>query len=165
MSGRSVAEPAADAVVTRVVPVEGMHCAACASKVEAAVRRTAGVRGASVSFATKKLRVEIDGGADALEAAAREVRRAGFALDLSRDPAARAAAEQAAERALRMRVVAGGVLSLPLVVIAMSHGAIPALEGPWAPWAQGALALPVSCGVAGRSIARRSLGFVRSART
>jgi len=61
MSGSSVAERVALGVVTRVIPVEGMHCAACASKVEAAARRAAGVRAASVSFATKKLRIELAG--------------------------------------------------------------------------------------------------------
>ena len=45
---------------TRVIPVEGMHCAACASKVEAAARAVRGVRGVSVSFATRKMRIDLD---------------------------------------------------------------------------------------------------------
>ena len=127
----------------RIVPVEGMHCAACASKVELAARGVAGVRSASVSFAARKMRVDFDAETtDIVEIAAR-VKRAGFALSLDRDPAVRAARERAEERALRMRVIVGGALSLPLVVIAMSHGAIPAVAGEAGAWTQAALAAPV----------------------
>jgi len=130
-------------VAERVVPVEGMHCAACASKVESAARGVAGVRSASVSFAARKMRVDFDAETtDIVEIAAR-VKRAGFALSLDRDPAVRDARELAEERALRMRVMVGGALSLPLVAIAMSHGAIPAVAGETGAWMQGALALPV----------------------
>ena len=128
---------------TRVLNVDGMHCAACASKVERAARAVPGVRSASVSFATRRMRIEFDGAAGDVLAVARGVSRAGFRLDLSRDPMARAAAERAEERALRRRVIVGGVLALPLLVIAMSHGAVPALDGPAMGWVQAALAAPI----------------------
>jgi Cu+-exporting ATPase len=138
------ADAAADAAaVTRVLTVDGMHCAACASKVERAARAVPGVRSASVSFATRRMRIELDGAAGDVLAVARGVAKAGFRLDLSRDPMARAAAERAEERALRRRVIVGGVLALPLLVIAMSHGAVPALDGPAMGWVQASLAAPI----------------------
>ena len=127
----------------RVLPVDGMHCAACASKVERAAGAVHGVREASVSFATKRARIAFDPAATDLDAIARAVLRAGFALDIGRDPAVRAAREQSAARSLRLRVSVGFALSLPLVVIAMSHGAIAVLDGPSMPWVQLALATPV----------------------
>ena len=127
----------------RVLPVDGMHCAACASKVERAAAAVRGVREASVSFATRRARIEFDPALTTLEAVARAVGRAGFSLDIARDPGVRAAREVAAARSLRLRVVVGAILSLPLVAIAMSHGAIPALDGPSMPWVQLALATPV----------------------
>ena len=132
-----------DGATVRVLPVDRMHCAACASKVERAARAVAGVRDASVSFATKRARISFDARAVDLAGIARAVERAGFTLDIARDPAVRAAREEADGRLLRLRVVAGALLSLPLVVIAMSHGAIPALDGPAMPWVQLALATPV----------------------
>jgi len=134
---------APDRAAVRVLPVDGMHCAACASKVERAAGAVRGVREASVSFATKRARISFDPSLTDLDAVARAVRRAGFALDIARDPAVRAARELAAARALCLRVAVGFALSLPLLVIAMSHGAIPALDGPAMPWVQLALAAPV----------------------
>ena len=135
--------PVSAGAAVRVLPVDGMHCAACASKVERAAGDVRGVREASVSFATKRARIAFDPTATDLAAIARAVRRAGFVLDIERDPAVRAARERAAARDLRLRVAIGFALSLPLVVIAMSHGAIPALDGPAMPWVQLALAAPV----------------------
>jgi Cu+-exporting ATPase len=141
-SARTSAPDSAGAAV-RVLPVDGMHCAACASKVERAAGAVHGVREASVSFATKRARIAFDPAATDLDAIARAVLRAGFALDIERDPAVRAVREQSAARSLRLRVLVGFALSLPLVVIAMSHGAISVLDGPSMPWVQLALATPV----------------------
>ena len=142
MNASSTALPA-PTEITRVVAIDGMHCAACASKVESAARSVAGVRDASVSFAAKKLRVSFDPTRVDLSAINARVTRAGFALRLERDPAIRAAREVAAARALRRRVVIGAVFSIPLVVLAMSHGSIDAFAGSTAAWLQCALAAPV----------------------
>ena len=136
-------EPSARTTVTRVVSIQGMHCAACAAKVERAAQSVQGVRSASVSFATAKLRLELDASAADLNGVARSLERAGFHLDRTRDPAARAAAERGNERALRLRVIFGALLSVPLLTLAMSHGTIAALDGAWTGWAQFALATPV----------------------
>ncbi|MFM7134685.1 MAG: heavy metal translocating P-type ATPase [Planctomycetota bacterium] len=138
-----MADAANGALVVRVVPVEGMHCAACASKVEAASRMVPGVREASVSFATRKARIGFDPSVTDIARIANAVGRAGFALSLERDPAVRAARERAEARALARRVTVGAVLGAPLVAIAMSHGAVPALGGLAGAWIQLALAAPI----------------------
>ncbi len=132
-----------------------MHCAACASKVEAAARSVTGVQLASVSFASRKMRVEFDAATSAASSAdnthiatitariAQRLHRAGFRLSLERDPAMRAWRELSALRALRTRVWIGAIASLPLLVIAMSHGSIAALTGLTSAWTQCALAAVV----------------------
>ncbi|NBP51713.1 MAG: cation-translocating P-type ATPase, partial [Actinobacteria bacterium] len=120
-----------------------MHCAGCAATVERAVGAIGGVGRASVSFATKRLSVEFDPAQTDLSRIGEAVAKAGFALEITRDPGQRQRMEEADERALRRRLAAGAVLTVPLVAIAMSHGAVPWLAGSWAPWAQFALATPV----------------------
>jgi Cu+-exporting ATPase len=132
-----------------------MQCAACASKVEAAAGSVAGVHLASVSFASRKIRVEFDASTTAALAAnatiitsicaavAQRLHRAGFELSLERDVAMRAWREQRAQSALRTRVWIGAIVSLPLLIIAMSHDSIPALTGLTSAWTQCALAAVV----------------------
>lgn len=47
-------------VFTKVLILNGLGCASCAAKIEAAVGKLPGVTGASVSFATKKLIIKAD---------------------------------------------------------------------------------------------------------
>lgn len=51
-----------------------VDCAACADKMEIAASKTPGVKEASVSFMTLKMRVEFDEGAD-VDAVMQEVRK------------------------------------------------------------------------------------------
>jgi Cu+-exporting ATPase len=137
---RGTVEPSS---AVRIVPVDGMHCAACASKVERALRADGAVVSADVSFATRSARIRFDGARTDLSSLARRVRDAGFGLDLARDPAVRAQRELDELRALRLRVIVGIALSLPLAAIAMTHGSVPWLAGKGAAWAQFVLATPV----------------------
>ncbi|MCE2882166.1 MAG: heavy metal translocating P-type ATPase, partial [Planctomycetaceae bacterium] len=143
MPDGSATVQAAPASARGVVPVEGMHCAACVAKVERAARGVRGVLAADVSYATHRLSVSFDPAVTGVEAIAAAVAKAGYRVDLSRDPSARAARERAEARMLAIRLFVGAGMSLPLAVIAMSHGAVAALDGPWALWAQFALAAPV----------------------
>ncbi|MGA1223771.1 MAG: heavy metal translocating P-type ATPase [Phycisphaerales bacterium] len=163
MSAPSAHDPDRTTAVTRVVPIEGMHCAACASKVESAARGVRGVRAASVSFATRRMRVELEPGTG-IEQLARSIARAGFRADLSRDPAVRAARERAEERSLAVRLAVGVALTVPLVAIAMSHGAVEWLAGPRMDWVQLALATPVFAWV-GWPIHRAALARLRAGST
>lgn len=133
----------ATSTTVRVVAVEGMHCAACATKVEKALRADAGVAAADVAFATRVARIVFDPSRTTPELLARRVKSAGFRLAMDRDPAARAAAESRALVDLRHRFIVGAVLSLPLAFIAMTHGSVAWLAGEVAAWVQFALATPV----------------------
>ena len=48
----------------KVYIIENLDCANCAAKMEEAVRQTAGVKDATLSFMTLKLKVEFEEGAD-----------------------------------------------------------------------------------------------------
>ena len=72
MTSAAAAAKIHDATV-RVLPVDRMHCAACASKVERALCAVEGVRAASVSFATKRARIDFDRSAVDLAGLARAV--------------------------------------------------------------------------------------------
>ncbi|MDL2313853.1 heavy metal translocating P-type ATPase [Desulfovibrio sp. OttesenSCG-928-C14] len=64
------------------IPVKGMHCAACSSRVERIVSKLPGVENASVNLATEELRVSFDPGLASLPGMAGAVAEAGFTLDL-----------------------------------------------------------------------------------
>ena len=131
------------------LPVRGMHCAACVGKVERALRGVPGVDTATVNLATERATVELDPARAAVPALQAAVAAAGYELGGAAAETGgaiddRARAERAEEdRRLRARVLAGVVLSLPLLL-----GGMPELF-PWAPawlrdpWVQLALATPV----------------------
>jgi P-type Cu+ transporter len=135
--------------------VQGMTCASCVRRVERAVRDVPGVQDAAVSFATHQARVAYDPSgatleaiAAAIEAAGYEVPRADPAPDAS--PAGRAdvrtAAEAREQRSIRRDFGLAAILTIPLLVIAMSHGALPGTDGPLGRWLQLALATPIVFG-------------------
>src|SRR5260370_593644 len=135
----------------RTFAVRGMHCAACVSKVERALRGVPGVDAAAVNLATERATVEGDPARADAAALASAVAAAGYELAEASAPAAPGAApddrEQAAraaeQRRLRARVLVGVVLSIPIVLGSM-RGIVP-----WAPawlanpWTLLLLATPV----------------------
>ena len=116
--------------------VEGMSCAACAGRVERALRAVAGVAEASVNMATEvaSVRAEAPLPFDALEAA---VRKAGYT---ARAPDVAAPAAPSEARAWTPVVIAAA-LSLPLLL--PMAGALVGLEWAWPAWLQFLLATPV----------------------
>lgn len=68
--------------LTMRIPVKGMHCAACSSRVERIVGAMDGVDQASVNLATEELTVSFNPGLAPLENMAEAVANAGFSLDL-----------------------------------------------------------------------------------
>ncbi|MEP6503415.1 MAG: heavy metal translocating P-type ATPase [Betaproteobacteria bacterium] len=117
-------------------PIEGMSCAACAGRVERALRAVPGVAEASVNLATEV--ASVHGGSplafDGLRAA---VEKAGFA---ARPPDAPAPPAESAARAGRPVIVAGA-LSAPLLLPML--GTLVGLGWAWPAWLQFALATPV----------------------
>ena len=113
-----------------------MSCAACAGRVERALRAVPGVAEASVNMATEvaSVRAEAPLAFEALEAA---VRRAGYA---ARAPDVAAPPPPSEARAWRPVIVAAA-LSLPLLL--PMAGALAGLELAWPAWLQFLLATPV----------------------
>jgi Cu+-exporting ATPase len=155
------------------LPVEGMSCASCASRIEKHLARQPGVASANVNFATKVATVRYDPRATGPEALAGAIGRIGYraivpdlepptvadrhsghpahehmAMDGAPtrggdDHAAHLHAGEAEAAGLLSRTVVGGALSLPVLAIAMSHGRVEWLNVPWINWLQGALTTPV----------------------
>ena len=126
--------------------LEGMTCAACASRIETTLNRLPGVE-AAVNFATESARVDYDRARADVDALLAAVTRAGYSAHVRRDAAAErkqdAARRDAAWRALRLELLVATALTVPFVVqmVAMllpgaGHELMPR-------WLQFALATPV----------------------
>jgi Cu+-exporting ATPase len=137
------------------LPVKGMHCAACVGKVEDALRSVPGVTSANANLATERATVEIGPGPSPLPALRAAVAAAGYRIpeDIAVTPESRGReqAERAADtRRLRMKLVVGAILSVPVLA-----GSMPELV-PWAPawlgapWLLWALTTPVQFWVGGQ---------------
>ncbi len=171
------------------LPLVGMSCASCARTIERALAKSAGVRAASVNFATRIATVQFDPSTIGPRGIVDAVRDAGFdailppanqrrsqgtgpagAAESQRarvdDPAERSGAAVEGphhlppagtdtvedlnlreQRSLLRRTIGGAMLSLPVLVIGMSHGGLPLLREPaivpWLNWLQLVLTAPV----------------------
>lgn len=146
--------------------IEGMRCAACAAHVQTALARLPGVRDAHVNIATKTASVEFDPNSVAPPRMALAVRDAGYEAILPTSAAAGSGAsaeladqldaiEQKNERRLRRRFVVSACLSAPVLVLAMSHGAVTWFHTLGAAWVQCILTTII--------VAYGGAGFIRSA--
>lgn len=105
------------------LPIGGMTCAACAQRVEKAVRKMAGVNQASVNFATEKATVYYDPQLIRLPVIRSAIEKAGYqVLDLNKTDAIDADRERKQHdiKILWMKFIIAAVLSLPLLYIAMA---------------------------------------------
>jgi Cu+-exporting ATPase len=157
--GASPGNPGADAQLD--LDIQGMTCASCVRRVERALRAVPGVQDATVNFATHQASVTHDASVATYDALAQAVRKAGYDVVRPRvevAASARAAAmDQAAEdeqQAIRRDFTLAALLTLPLLVVAMSHGAIPGTEGLAGRWLQLGLATPVVFGPGMRFLRR-----------
>jgi Cu+-exporting ATPase len=66
------------------VPIDGMTCTSCASRITRAVRKIAGVESIRVDLGSDSAVVAFDRGRTSLEAIAAAVRRAGYELQVDR---------------------------------------------------------------------------------
>ena len=140
-------EPAPSDVDVVRLELGGLTCAACVGRVERALTQAAGVRRAEVNLATSRARVEFDAGIAGPESLASAVRAAGYdvhSVQLVRTaggPGSETAAEGPAQRARAVRAreaqaveerrqlvraaAWAASLALPVVALAMAHGAWP----------------------------------------
>ncbi|HEU5073699.1 MAG TPA: HAD-IC family P-type ATPase, partial [Polyangiaceae bacterium] len=163
----SVAPSTSTETTSCELAVQGMTCAACVRRVERALGRVPGVEEATVNFVTQRATVRFDPSRADREVLARAVEAAGYevprpkavdvATSVSRGlkaervgPEERNATIQAAEereqRDLRRDFWLSVSLTVPLLVLAMSHGAIPGSDGPVGRALQFALATPIVFG-------------------
>ncbi|MBI4012585.1 MAG: copper-translocating P-type ATPase, partial [Candidatus Rokubacteria bacterium] len=164
-----VAELGYEVPVTRLtLPITGMSCASCVGRVETALRGVAGVTAASVNLATERAQVAFPEGRVTVADLRRAVRAAGYDIPDTAETAGATGAEPDREREarareigrLRLRVVLGAVLSVPVLL-----GSFPQLF-PWVPagwsdpWVQLVLTLPVQFWV-GWSFHRGAVGALR----
>ena len=116
------------------LPVSGMTCAACARSIERTLSGTAGVERAHVNLATNTATVEYD----PARATVRDF--VGAIEDLGYGVPEREVVEDAPGAAYRRRLTISAVLTLPVVVLGMSHGL---WHVAYSAWIQLALTLPV----------------------
>ncbi|XXY54865.1 heavy metal translocating P-type ATPase [Sorangium sp. So ce269] len=148
-----------DAGARRVdLPIEGMTCAACVRRIERALLATGGVRDAKVNLVTRSATITFDPAAASTSALVAAVERAGYSVPERRAapggaaaaPADRAAAADEGldgeRRALRRDLAISLALSVPLLVLGMSHGRIPGADSAIGRLVQLALATAVVAG-------------------
>jgi Cu+-exporting ATPase len=127
----------------------GMTCAACARRIERRLSKTPGVTSANVNFATERATVEYDPRQTGVTSLVEAVEDVGYGARDATGGTGKALAgvEEEARRAerrdLARRFLTAAVLSLPVLVISMSHGAIPFFNVWWINWLQLALTAPV----------------------
>jgi len=119
--------------------IRGMTCAGCVATIERRLKAVDGVAEAAVNLATGTAEVEFDPSRvqepalmEAVENAGYEARQASPEADLDSEP------DESSD--WRRRLIVAAIFTVPLLVIAMSHGAI---DLPGGPWLQLALATPV----------------------
>jgi Cu+-exporting ATPase len=122
------------------LPITGMTCASCASRIEKRLNKLEGVE-ATVNYATERASVSFDPGAVAPEQLLETVRAIGYGATLpSAEPAAAAGETPPDETAsLLRRLVGSAVLALPVLLLSM----IPALQFDHWQWLALQLAVPV----------------------
>lgn len=138
--------------------VLGMTCAACVRRIEKAVGAVPGVAKAEVDLVRHVATVTFSPAATSVDAISAAIEGAGYEV-VRDDTSARAgndssearakAIEDAEERetsSMRRGFFIAAALTVPLLVVAMSHGAMPWTETSFGRWLQLALATPVVLG-------------------
>ena len=153
--------------------VEGMHCAACVSSVERALRTVDGVEEAQVSLATEEARVRVSPDGASMDALIEAVEQAGYELDELKEEDSEAEREEKRSREredhttlLLRKFRVGAVLSVPVLVLG-HHEFVPLLNtlGPetlrllWG--VSGLLTLPI-VGWVGRQFFTGAWGALRN---
>ena len=129
------------ALLKRTYPVTGMTCASCVLSVEKVLRGHVGVQQVAVNLATNTAQVTFDPQATDDAALKSAVASAGYDLLITDEQDALAEAEAEQDRnllALKRRLFASVMLSIPLVIVGMAF-----MHAPWSPWVQWALSTPV----------------------
>jgi len=120
------------------LPIEGMTCASCATRVEKKLNKLEGVA-ATVNYATETATVQYDPQQAEPETLAKAVESAGYHAVLPAEGAEAAHPAHDPVLALRVRLIASAALTLPVLLMAM----IPQLQFDYWQWLSLQLATPV----------------------
>lgn len=117
-------------IETLEMPVEGMTCASCVSRVERALKAVPGVVDAAVNLATEKATIRSAAGAASVRALEDAVRAAGYEPKSGSRPHDGEAVDRrdAEMRSLALRLGVSAILTLPLFVIEMGSHFIPGVH-------------------------------------
>jgi len=114
---------------TARLTVGGMTCASCVGRVERALRADPGVLSATVNLALQEATVRYATGVTSPTELAQRVVKAGYEAAPKQAGTAPATDRQAAEaRAMRTRAIVAGILTVPVVVLAMGGHMVPAFH-------------------------------------
>ena len=118
-----------------IVPIKGMHCAACSSRIERVVRKLEGVQAASVNLAAETMDVAFDNARTSLAAIAARVKELGFEAVLAdfsgeEESLFKARARETAEELEAKRRALVPELVLAGLVLLLSMGAMLGLPLP-----------------------------------
>ncbi len=128
-----------NALTSIELPIAGMTCASCASRIEKKLNKLEGVT-ASVNYATEQAAVDFDASTVAPEDLVAAVAAVGYQARLPRDEAATSEPEEAdPTRSLRDRLLVSALLGVPVLLLSM----IPALQFDYWQWLALQLATPV----------------------
>ncbi len=139
------------------LPLLGMHCAACAGRIERALKKAPGVADANVNFATTRATVQFRPAETDPDGLREAVRKVGYdaLLPDAEGPTdagagtddAEAAAREAEYRRGKRRFIVALVLSIPVVFLGMAGHISPALgrlvDFPGRAWVELALTTPI----------------------
>ncbi|MCC6877214.1 MAG: copper-translocating P-type ATPase [Sandaracinaceae bacterium] len=127
--GRVVEEAAA-----RIdLPITGMTCASCVTRIEKALGGVDGVQEATVNLPLERATVTIDPARVSRARLVEAVERAGYGVAgpaARSEPAAEAREDAREDRPLVRDLAIAASATVPLLVLGMSHGSIPGADGP-----------------------------------
>lgn len=122
-----------------VARIEGMTCASCVRSVEEAALQVTGVTACNVNLTEATARVVLESGGNRVEDVLQAINDIGYRATLEGDTSADGEFDGAAAGLVR-RLAVSATFTVPLLVLAMSHGR---LDFPGSHWVQLGLALPV----------------------
>ena len=128
-------------IVKRTFPIEGLHCAGCAGRVEKTLNAQPGVITAAVNLAAANAAIEYDATLTTPEMLRIAVQEAGYDMVVETDDDLPDRLEEKHRNeylALKRRTLWAVVLALPVVVIGMLF-----METTWGNWIMALLAAPV----------------------
>jgi Cu2+-exporting ATPase len=114
-------------LISKIYPVTGMHCASCAVRTEAHVKKLPGIKNASVNFADTSLKVEFSPDEITPLEMKKAVQAIGYdiIIDEANSQDLKDEAQQDHYKKVRSNTIGAAIFSVPLVTIAMFFTNIP----------------------------------------